>query len=157
MKQGVCKLTKRHHTSKRQLFYPSNVLVPSPVRCLQLGGPHGPPTTNSQERVCRLIAPAPEPGPGTQATGGSATRGSESPREHGWAHAKIKCISIQETREKNELLAELGTLCKGSNPEKSRCVSSSAHWLNSRGTWLAASEQPWVWSRKTSSIRIAAV
>ena len=71
--------------------------------------------SKTEERVCRLIAPAPEPGPGAQATGGSATRGSE-----------------RRGRKTNSSSSCLGTLCKGSNPEKSGCVSSSAHWLNSR-------------------------
>ena len=61
--------------------------------------------SKTEERVCRLIAPAPEPGPGAPRPQGGLPPGLRS-REHGWAHAEIKCISIQQTREKNELLAE---------------------------------------------------
>ena len=70
--------------------------------------------SKTEERVCRLIAPAPEPGPRAPRPQGGLPPGEVShppaPVTGAWVgpHAKIKCISIQETREKNELLAEFG-------------------------------------------------
>ena len=58
--------------------------------------------SKTEERVCRLIAPAPEPGPGPQGGLPPGEVHRLRSREHGWAHAKIKRISM----EKNELLAE---------------------------------------------------
>ena len=90
--------------------------------------------SKTEERVCRLIAPAPEPGPGgTQATGGSAIRGSESPTGSG--HGSMGAPTLRSNaspfrrrgRKTNSSQSScLGTLCKGSNAEKSGCVSSSA-------------------------------
>ena len=72
---------------------------------------------------------------------------------------KIKCISIQETRKKNELLAEFlfGDPVQRVEPREIWARQFISPLVEFPGHVVGRQEQPWVWSRKTSSIRIAAV